>query len=182
MATKKFNSKENSNIFKAAKVAVNDLLRSPLAGINVLNSAAFKTNADIKAALKVTGASKWSFDVMARTAAGKVCKLVKAGKDYTFEGDVPCIYVGGTLYKCIVPSAYSVAFLLESAKSFVAANEAAKAAAAKAEKAAKAKAAKAEKAAKGKAKEEACVEFLANLTAEQMASVMAMLAAKTANA
>lgn len=181
MATKNNTTKTttktiNAN-FKAAKEAAMDLLRTPMGCINVLNSASFKADERIKAALKDTGATKWDMGLMYRNENGRICKLTKridtAAKWAAAKEDgLPYVIIEGEMWLYVEVTKFTVNVVLDLVKNYL---NAKKGIAQRKERAAR-KAAKAAKAAApkaAKAKKADVPEFMQGLTAEQLEAMKA---------
>ena len=170
-------SKELTATFKAAKAAANELLKSPMACVNVLNSASFKEDAAIKASLRATGRTKWSMDMMYRNENGRICKLTKridtaAKWAAAKEEGLPYAIVEGEMWLYVEVTKFSVNIVLDLVKVWL--NQQ-KGIAQRKERAAR-KAAKAAAPKAAKAKKADVPEFMQGLSAEQLEAMKAFVA------
>lgn len=97
------NIQELNEVTKKAKNAYKEGVKSPIRLMNIMNGQAFKNDPDLRAALKLYGATKWSLDLAPRTLTGAICKIGKAvSEDYIFEEDATYTFVAGKLYYATV--------------------------------------------------------------------------------
>lgn len=170
--------------FKSAKAAADKIMKSPLGCINVLNSASFKADSDIKAALKATGETKWNMDMMYQNERGRVCKLTKHITKAQQWADVreenlPYVIIEGEAWLYTEVQKFSVNIVLDLVKTTLNAmkgiEERKERAARKAERAAK-KASKGEnKKSKKSVTENELVEYFASLSPEAQLMFMAQV-------